>query len=163
MADFVRVTSVGDKELRAKIAALGAGATKAVRAVLYRKAEEISGKAKQAVPVDTGALRSTIHVEGPKGSEGHISVSVVAGGPAAPYAEPVHEDLGKFHPNGTAKYIERPFLEVLPSVKPALLEALDSVAKDRSFNLDAPEGDTSLAAPSGDFGLDAPSDTFSLG
>jgi hypothetical protein len=44
------------------------------------------------VPVATGNLRSSIRSEGPTIEGSKITVSVVAGGPAAPYALKVHEN-----------------------------------------------------------------------
>jgi hypothetical protein len=37
-----------------------------------------------------------------------VTVAMGFGGPAVDYAVIVHEDLLAFHPNGTAKYLERP-------------------------------------------------------
>lgn len=61
---LVKVTSVGNKSLLARIAAAGHAGTAATKKVLYQKAETISGKAKdEYVPVDWGTLKGTIHVE----------------------------------------------------------------------------------------------------
>lgn len=129
MAEMLKVTAVGDKELMAKIRALGKAGEQAGRKILYRKAEKIAGKAKDEVPVDTGALKSTIHVDLGDGDE--ISAAVVCGGPAAPYAVYVHEDLTARHPVGGPKFIERPFLEEVPTVAPAIVAELNKVAKGK--------------------------------
>src|SRR5687768_15414347 len=56
-------------------------------------------------PVDTGALRSSEFVEVEE--EGNKIIGRIgAGGPAAPYALQVHEDLNAFHKVGQAKFIE---------------------------------------------------------
>lgn len=129
MPEMVRVTVIGDKELIAKLRRTGEEGAKAARKALYQKAEEVAAKAKAPgmTPVKTGNLRSTIHVEPIQA--GQSEYSIVAGGPAAPYALYVHEDLTARHPNGQAKYIERPFLEVLPTVAPAIGAALDKLLK----------------------------------
>jgi hypothetical protein len=126
MPTLVKITPVGDKELMKRINALGVQGAKAARKVLYRKAEKIAGEAKGEVPVDTGALKSTIHVE--MDDDG---AAIVAGGPAAGYAVYVHEDLTARHPVGGPKYIERPFLQELPSIAPAILAELDKLAKGK--------------------------------
>ncbi len=108
---------------------------------------EVEGRAKaEFVPVapDGGALRTSIHTTKPKISPGKVSVSVVAGGPATPYAQAVHEAITPFtHPSlpkawrnlklgfivwnvpGTgAKYLELPLNEALPGIKKALDRAV---------------------------------------
>jgi len=55
------------------------------------------------VPVDTGALRSTGRVEGPKGNEVELSF----GGAAADYALKVHEEVEIPHRVGEARYLVR--------------------------------------------------------
>lgn len=61
---------------------------------------------KRRVPIDTGDLRNTIHAEGPFKGRNSVYAAIVAGGPTAPYAWWVHEDLEAFHRVGQAKYIE---------------------------------------------------------
>ena len=130
MASILKITSVGEKELLAKIKAMGPAGMNAARKVIYRKAEEIAGKAKDEVPVDTGALKSTIHVELDE-DQNSTSASIVAGGPSAGYGAIVHEDLTARHVVGGAKYIERPFLEVLPSIAPAIVKELGRVVRGK--------------------------------
>jgi hypothetical protein len=62
-------------------------------------------------PKDTGDLRSTEHLLGPTKEGNSIVVLIVAGGPEAPYAMIVHEDLEAFHSVGQAKYLESVLLE----------------------------------------------------
>lgn len=126
---IVKITAVGDKELLKQIHALGTRGFQAAKKVIYQKAEVISGRAKESVPVDTGALRSTIHVEIEEGDT--ASASVVAGGPAAPYAAIVHEDMLARHTVGGPKYIERPVLEVMPSIAPAIRRAITQASKGK--------------------------------
>lgn len=88
---------------------------------LYREAEAIMTISKSNyVPVATGALRESgfVHaVETPAGVSVVGGETVVGfnthvtmgyGGPAAPYALIVHEDLTKRHTVGQAKYLETP-------------------------------------------------------
>ena len=62
-------------------------------------------------PKDTGDLRSTEKLIGPAKEGNSIVVLIVAGGPDAPYAMIVHEDLEAFHAVGQAKYIESVLME----------------------------------------------------
>jgi hypothetical protein len=61
---------------------------------------------KRRTPLDTGALRASEYVDGPFVERGRIYASIVAGGPTAPYAMIVHENLEAFHRIGQAKYLE---------------------------------------------------------
>lgn len=105
--------------------------TKAVVAsgdLLYARAETIALDSKQNyVPVDRSTLQGTIHAEPPVIDGDQASSRVVAGGPAADYAEAVHEHLSEHSPpswkaaeasgsgvhftQGGPKYLERPFLD----------------------------------------------------
>jgi hypothetical protein len=74
------------------------------------EAERLMTESKQTfVPVDTGALRSSGHVE-PVRFTGRatIEVSLGYGGPSAAYALEVHENLNSHHAYGQAKYLETP-------------------------------------------------------
>lgn len=86
-----------------------------VAGALLVETEIEAAECKRRTPVDTGALRNSIHVVGPSVRGRTISTAIVAGGPAAPYALIVHEDLDAFHPTGEAKYIERPLMESAPN------------------------------------------------
>lgn len=71
-------------------------------------------EAKRRTPVDTGALRSSGHVDGPRVSGTSVSVSLSFGGPSTPYALKVHEDLNAFHRVGQAKFLESTLNESAP-------------------------------------------------
>ncbi len=95
---------------------------------LFVLGEKIMNTSKREfVPVDLGTLRSSGHVEPPTRGKGReISVALVYGGPAAPYAIVQHE--GDFqHKVGSRKYLERP-----------LMDAVGTAARDigRLLNLD---------------------------
>lgn len=65
-------------------------------------------------PIDTGALRSTERVTDPIVTERTITVGLEAGGPDAPYAIYVHENLEAHHPVGQAKFLESVINESVP-------------------------------------------------
>jgi hypothetical protein len=60
---------------------------------LYQFAEDVMTESKLRVPVLTGTLMSTGHVDPPKTEGGKVVVDMGYGGPAAPYALYVHEAL----------------------------------------------------------------------
>lgn len=104
MAEIIK----GSDLLRATLLALGDRSRKAAAAALHQEHEEIMTEAKRETPVDTGALRSSGHVNPPE-IKGDVVVSEGGfGGPAAPYAVIVHERLDVNHPNGKAKFYEDP-------------------------------------------------------
>lgn len=71
--------------------------------------------AKRRTPVDTGVLRSSGHVRGPEKIGTVWQVVLIFGGPAAPYARTVHENLTARHKVGQAKYLESVVLERRPT------------------------------------------------
>ena len=81
-------------------------------AALFNRAEVIMTDSKQNyVPVDTGALRGSGHVQQPVKSGNEIAVTMGYGGVANAYAIPQHERLDYNHTVGGPKYLERPLLE----------------------------------------------------
>lgn len=87
---------------------------------LYIELEIGSKEVKRRTPVDEGELRASIHVQGPfvvylKGRR-VIYGNIVAGGPSAPYAIYVHEDLDAQHKVGQAKFLESWLLESRPNM-----------------------------------------------
>ena len=82
-----------------------------VSAALFAEAEEIMGEAKLLTPVETGALRSSGHVQLPERNGTSISVEFGFGGPAIPYALRQHEDMTLHHPVGQAKFLEIPLVD----------------------------------------------------
>jgi len=80
----------------------------AAEALYDQMIESVEPDVYESTPEDTGKLRDTIRVEESVQKGKRISCSIVAGGPKAPYALIVHEDLDANHIVGDAKYIERP-------------------------------------------------------
>lgn len=98
-------------ERRLRDLAAASDLTRRLGAATYKRGESIMTASRRLVPVDTGALRSTGTVSLPKiTARGGVEVTLSYGGPAAPYARLVHEDLEAYHPSGQAKYLEIPFL-----------------------------------------------------
>lgn len=81
-------------------------------AALFKRAEVIMTDSKQNyVPVDTGALRGSGHVQLPEHHGNEVTVTMGYGGVAEAYAIPQHENLSYNHTVGGPKYLERPLLE----------------------------------------------------
>lgn len=91
---------------------------------LRQEAELEATEAKKRCPVDTGALRASIHAEGPKREGRKITCEIVAGGAAEPYALQVHEDLDAQHDNGEAKFIESTLNESAPHMGDRIAQTL---------------------------------------
>lgn len=94
---------------------------RALRIEIEVEAKEV----KRRTPVDTGALRTSVHVEGPERRGWTVMIRIVAGGPAAPYAVYVHEDLHAFHKTGQAKYIESVIMESRPFLAARLARRIE--------------------------------------
>lgn len=96
--------------LNAKLAAIFAQVGAAAEHALRAEGEIEMTEAKLRTPVLTGALRASGHVEGPRDG----AVRLVFGGPAAPYALYVHENMEALHKTGQAKFLESVILESAP-------------------------------------------------
>lgn len=115
----VRIDIKGDKELAAALKKAGNAGPKALDAALYAEATEIFAESQKIVPVDTGVLRASGVVEGPKNGE----VLIGYGGAAKSYALVQHENLEYRHAEGkSAKYLEKPFTEALTGLKSRLAQ-----------------------------------------
>lgn len=95
----------GLNEVRARLRAIAKKSPSVVGRALFDEAEIEATEAKKRTPVDTGALRASIHVTPPTTTGRLVRVEIVAGGPAVPYALIVHEDEEAFHKVGGPFYI----------------------------------------------------------
>lgn len=103
----------GLDKLATRLDKLAQGIGPAFAHALNVEAEIEMTEMKRRTPVDTGNLRASGHVVS-KWSGREFSTMWVFGGPAAPYAAYVHENLEAFHPIGEAKFVERVLLESVP-------------------------------------------------
>jgi len=106
----VRVTGMDD------VSSLAARAhpiiAQALATALYRNAEATMTESKRIVPVETGTLRSSGHVQPPVVTGDNVQVTLGYGGAASAYAIVQHERLDYRHePPGQAKYLEQPVRE----------------------------------------------------
>lgn len=112
--------------LEAVLTALAERAAPAAAKLLYQEAEAIMTVSKEVYcPVKWGALRDSGHVELPEQRGAEVSVTLGYGGPSAPYAVYVHEDVMLHHrPPTQAKFLERPMLEAAAGLEERLATAL---------------------------------------
>ena len=133
----------GVEELRRILSVAGPQAPRALAGPLYRFARQyILLPAKQRfVPVVTSAIKNSLQIEGPTINGTVVTVTVGAGGQAAPYALQVHENpragkTGGVSPSGKKyrywsrvgewKYLEKPAKEA--AARPGPL--IESVRKE---------------------------------
>ena len=124
------------KNLDETIAALAhwqTGMVKVTASALYGIAEEVMTSSKDIVPVDTGNLKSTGHVQPPKISGPIIEVTLGYGGTAADgeevgYAWYVHENSEAQHAAPTQwKYLETPLNERMNNIDHLLALAINEL------------------------------------
>lgn len=102
-----------DRVQRAIIAS-GAQGAKAAAKALRNEAQEVLARARDLVPVDTGALKASGRVRPETGvydNNRTMEVLVTFGATAVGYAVFVHENLGAYHVVGQAKYLEIPLIQ----------------------------------------------------
>jgi len=81
-------------------------AKKALEVAVYQEALGVQKTSMNLTPVLTGALRGSHETHRPEYGPDGLVVRVTVGGPAAPYALYVHENLDARHENGQAKFLE---------------------------------------------------------
>lgn len=95
--------------------------------VLYQFGEEVMAASKEVVPVDSGTLMSTGYVTPSEQQGDEILVTLGYGGPAAPYAGIVHENLDPHvrwtRPGSGPKYLENPLKERQDGLPDRMAEA----------------------------------------
>lgn len=128
----------GTKQMQGRIRNLTRKIPDAAGTALYLEAEHILRDSKDNyVPVDEGTLRDFGHVTKPERSGLDITLKIVYGGAASPYALAIHEHPSKysppswqgkeinFSPQGRGpKYLEKPFNEALPGMSARLAKRI---------------------------------------
>jgi hypothetical protein len=112
------------------IIAQGEKSTTAMEVGLFTVANEIFNKSQKLVPVDTGALRGSGSLKRLKQRFVGSTMLISYGGPAAPYALKVHEDVNMRHaPPTQAKYLEEPYMEAKNGIKAKVEAAVAAALK----------------------------------
>ena len=115
----------GADEMRRKLERLARQLPDEVGRALYQEAQIEATESRKRTPVDTGALRASHDVHKPEQRGRDVSVTISVGGPAAPYAVPVHEDLEAFHKTGQAKFLESTIMESKPYMAGRVAKRID--------------------------------------
>ena len=106
------VTWIGMDKALGKLRDMRTVTPRRLAGALYREAESIMTRSKaDFVPVDTGVLKASGHVQPPEITRGRVSVTLGYGGAASAYALVQHERTDFHHTVGQAKYLEQPVLE----------------------------------------------------
>lgn len=107
----------GAKEMQQRIALINTGLKPEVGDALYA---ELVGtelpEIQKRTPYRYGNLRDSERVEEPQISPEKVAVFVLCGGPEAPYAIIVHEDLTAHHAIGQAKFMESVLMEAASTI-----------------------------------------------
>ena len=101
----------------------------AVAAHLFQLAEQIMAESKEIVPVDTGVLRASGHVQLPVITEDRVTVTLGYGGAAAGYAVAVHEIPAYHTPPTQWKYLEVPVRASTDELEDVVTKAVQDAAK----------------------------------
>jgi hypothetical protein len=126
MPKFIEFGFTNLNETLQKLSKLGDRANFELSKALFQEAEKVMAVSKEYVPVDTGALRSSGHVQQPSVNGNVAEVTMSYGGPSVDYAVIVHEDLNAHHPHGVSKYLETPLNAALPQLDENLSKALQT-------------------------------------
>lgn len=118
------VTFTGTKEMSDRLKVLANRFPDAIDQALYIETQGMLKEVIKRTPVDKGSLRASEHVEGPTRQGKTTYTKIVAGGPSAPYAIYVHENLTAHHTVGQAKFIESVILENVSSLGSRLAKRL---------------------------------------
>jgi hypothetical protein len=120
-----RLTGAREMEKRFVRSAKGQATKEFARAAFQELQYVELPEIKRSTPVDKGPLRGSEKVTEPEVHGFRIWLSIVAGGPAAPYAYWVHEDPEALHAIGGWKFIERPLLESAPFMGARIARRID--------------------------------------
>jgi len=115
----------GTEQMRKKLERISRRLPTELEVALRQEAEVVATACKKATPVQYGALKGSIHVEGPRTVGTVASADIVAGGVAAPYAVYVHENMRARHKVGGPKFIERPINDAVPGLAARIAARID--------------------------------------
>jgi hypothetical protein len=118
MGFTVNIKLTGVPDARRRLANITSEGSKAMARALYVEGETIMADSKgKYVPVKSGNLRSSGHVQKPKQHKKYgWVIDLGYGGPAVPYAVVQHERMDYYHRHGESKYLEKPALKRAPKI-----------------------------------------------
>jgi hypothetical protein len=119
------------KEFAAKLEKYKSKMLKAVPMVVNAIAEDIMGDSKENfVPVCSGVLRSSGHVQRIRIGKNRVTVRMGYGGSAASYALAVHErmqPINRCSQVGGAKYLSLPFDKAKPGMPKRFIRGMNAI------------------------------------
>lgn len=105
------MSALATGQVVARLVALAKKLPNQVARAMYEEALIEMKESMERTPVLTGALRGSHVTQLPKIEGDTISVTIEVGGPSAPYALYVHEDMDAYHKVGQAKFLESVIME----------------------------------------------------
>jgi len=117
----------GVGEMARRLQEIVARMKRELETAVYQEALDVQRFSMRMTPVETGALRASHETKRPRtDSGGTIVVDIVVGGPSAPYALYVHENLDANHEVGQAKFLETAVLASQPTFASNVAKRLES-------------------------------------
>jgi hypothetical protein len=95
----------------------------AAQDAVYQIALEIQDLSMDRTPVDRGFLRGS-HTTSVNRSRDMVQAIIGVGGPAAPYAIPVHERMDVRHKNGRAKFLQSAMEDSADDIGPRIRDRI---------------------------------------
>ena len=130
----MKMDVIGVDRLLAALTIGGVHAAKATVSALYREGQIVFAESQEEVPVDTGSLRASGHIIPPVLFGDEAYVEIVYGGPAAPYAFFVHENLEAYHESPTkAKYLEGPANRRVEALGNRIISEVEGIMRDKGW------------------------------
>jgi hypothetical protein len=130
----MKMDVIGLDRLLGALTVGGIHAAKATVAALYREGQIVFAESQEEVPVDTGSLRASGHIIPPVVVGDEAYVEIVYGGPAAPYAFFVHENLEAYHVSPTkAKYLEGPANRRVEALGNRIILEVEGILRDKGW------------------------------
>ena len=119
----------GGAAIRRKLKKLERAIPLEVAAALYQEALLITANSMRRTPVEFGTLRDSHETSAPRWKGKTLQVDIQVGGPAAPYAVIVHEDMSLRHDppwgkGGEAKFLEKALMEAEPGLRDRLAQRI---------------------------------------
>jgi hypothetical protein len=116
----------GYEKMSRQLTNLMKGMTNEGASALFAEAQIEKTESMKRTPVDTGNLKASHLVMPPViRNNVDVSVTIAVGGPAAPYAMPVHENLDADHKSGQAKFLESTLKESAPYIAKRVARRID--------------------------------------
>lgn len=122
---MIEGTFKGKTEIQRALDRIAKALPDQIEGALYKEALIETKESQRRTPVLTGALRASHVTKKPERSGNDYGVTIEVGGPSAPYAWHVHEDLDAYHKNGQAKFLESTLLESKPYMAKRVADRID--------------------------------------